>query len=76
MAASTAYAVCITGEFEDSLSKLGFEVYPLKVLCLEFRMCDSQSKTCRKKYSFRQVSLTYCLGREGDELSQEEMVAK
>lgn len=45
-------AVCITGEFEDSLSKLGFEVYPLKVLCLEFRMCDWQRKICRKNIYF------------------------
>ncbi|CAG01682.1 unnamed protein product, partial [Tetraodon nigroviridis] len=31
MAAPTVNAVGITGEFADSLSKLGFEVYPLKV---------------------------------------------
>lgn len=34
MAAPTFNAVGITGEFADSLSKLGFEVYPLKVLLL------------------------------------------
>lgn len=52
MAASTVNAVCITGEFEDSLSKLGFEVYSLKVLCLEFRTCDWQRKICRKNIYF------------------------
>lgn len=61
MAASTANAECITGKFKDNLSKLGFEVYPLKVLLFCFATTTSSCYLlCGMLNSLFQVFLTLC----------------